>query len=650
MHLMKRLTIQRKLMLSMGLCLLAFMAISSVMSVAMNGNRARERAVTQELPAQVGEIRNDVLRQIGQALAVSETLANDTYVHAWEDAGLPDDGAAAWQTYARHLKARNNAASVFWVSRDTGKYFTDGGYDRTLAPGQAGDAWFYGFLDSGAPYRLDIDKDAGSGNYMLFINNRVQTAGGRLAAAGIGLAVNDLAATIRDYRLGETGTVSLVRPNGVLLIDRDPQLADGRHLLQDQPGFDAAVVKRLFTGQPFVHAAVDGPQGRLFVATSYIKELNLYVLARVPEREVLGDIARSATISALIAGLAGGAIGLAGIWLISRAIAAPVMRAATMLGEIADGNGDLSRRMPVESDDEVGALAGAFNRFISSLNGTILQVRESAQQITTATGEIATGNFDLSNRTEAQASNLEETAAAMEELTTTVRQNADNAAQANALVASTADAARKGGAVVSQVVDMMGAITDSSRRISDIIGVIDGIAFQTNILALNAAVEAARAGEQGRGFAVVAAEVRNLAQRSATAAREIKDLILASVDQVDAGSRLADGAGQAMGEIVQSVQQVADLVAQIATASDEQSEGIGQVNGAIGEMDNVTQQNAALVEEAAAAAESLRMQAAALEQVVGTFKLDAPAVLAAALPAALPGALAAPRRAALSVR
>ncbi|WP_338764477.1 methyl-accepting chemotaxis protein [Massilia sp. METH4] len=632
-------------MLSMGLCLLAFMLISSVLSVSMNGNRARERAVTQELPAQVGEIRNDVLRQIGQSLAVSQTLANDTYVHAWEDAGLPAEGEAAWQKYAGHLKARNNAATVFWVSRATGKYFTDGGYNRTLAQAQASDAWFYDFLSANVPYRLDIDKDVSAGTYMLFINTRVETAGGKLAVAGMGLGVNDLANTIRNYRLGATGTVSLVRPNGVLLVDRDPQLADGKHLLQDQPGFDAGVVKTLFNGQPFAHATIDGPQGKLIVAASYIKELNLYVLARVPEAEVLGDIARAATISALIAGLVGGGIGLAGIWVISRAIAAPVMRAARMLGEIADGNGDLSRRMRVESEDEVGALAGAFNRFISSLNGTILQVRDSAHQIATATGEIATGNLDLSNRTEAQASNLEETAAAMEELTATVRQNADNAAQANVLVASTADAARKGGAVVSQVVDMMGAITDSSRRISDIIGVIDGIAFQTNILALNAAVEAARAGEQGRGFAVVAAEVRNLAQRSATAAKEIKDLILASVDQVNTGSKLADGAGQAMGEIVGSVQRVADLVAQITNASDEQSQGIGQVNGAIGEMDSATQQNAALVEEAAAAAESLRIQAAMLEQVVGTFKLDAPAA-----PATHAAGVAAPRRAALSVR
>ncbi|QBI04894.1 methyl-accepting chemotaxis protein [Pseudoduganella albidiflava] len=634
MKLIKKLSIQKKLMLSMGMCLLVFMVISSVMSVAMNGERARSRALTQELPAQVGEIRNDVLRQIGRTLAVAETLANDTYVHAWEDAGLPDEGAAAWQTYARHLKEKNQAAAVFWVSKDTGKYFTEEGYDRTLAPGKASDEWFYGFLSSNVPYRLDIDRDARANSYMLFINNRVQTAGGKLAVAGIGLAVNDLANTVRNFRLGETGSVSLVRPNGVLLIDRDPQLADGKHLLQDQPGFDAAVVKALFGGQPFAHAAIDGPQGKVLVASSYIRELNLYVLARVPESEVLGDIARSATIAALIAGLVGGGVGLAGIWLISRAIAAPVMRAATMLGQIADGNGDLSRRMRVESEDEIGALAGAFNRFISSLNGTILQVRESAHQIATATGEIATGNLDLSNRTEAQASSLEETAAAMEELTSTVRSNADNAAQANALMASTAEAARKGGTVVAQVVDMMGAITGSSRRIADIIGVIDGIAFQTNILALNAAVEAARAGEQGRGFAVVASEVRNLAQRSATAAKEIKDLILASVDQVDAGSRLADGAGGAMADIVRSVQQVADLVAQISTASHEQSQGIGQVNGAIGDMDNATQQNAALVEEAAAAAESLRIQAAALEQVVGTFRLAAQDPAPASRPAA----------------
>jgi methyl-accepting chemotaxis protein len=288
--------------------------------------------------------------------------------------------------------------------------------------------------------------------------------------------------------------------------------------------------------------------------------------------------------------------------------------------------------MPVESGDEVGALATAFNRFVGSLNHTISEVRDSTYAIENASGEIAAGNMNLSARTEAQASSLEETAAAMEELTSTVRQNADNARQANALVMSASSEAAKGGAVVGEVVTTMGSITDSSRKIAEIISVIDGIAFQTNILALNAAVEAARAGDQGRGFAVVAGEVRSLAHRSAEAARQIKTLISDSVEKVEAGSRLVDAAGASMTGIVASVQRVADLMSEIAAASNEQSQGIGQVNQSIAEMDNATQQNAALVEEAAAAAASLQDQSARLSQVVSVFKLDEPA--RTALPAA----------------
>jgi methyl-accepting chemotaxis protein len=240
-----------------------------------------------------------------------------------------------------------------------------------------------------------------------------------------------------------------------------------------------------------------------------------------------------------------------------------------------------------------------------------------------ASDEIASGNADLSSRTESQASSLEETASSMEELTTTVKQNADNARQANQLVVSASDFATKGGDVVGHVVDTMGSIKESSRKIVDIIGVIDGIAFQTNILALNAAVEAARAGEQGRGFAVVAAEVRNLAQRSANAAKEIKSLISDSVEKVDAGGKLVDEAGKTMEEIVTSVKHVADIMGEITAASQEQSSGIEEVNRAIAQMDEMTQQNAALVEEAAAAAESMQEQAAALAQAVAVFKLGA---------------------------
>jgi methyl-accepting chemotaxis protein len=307
---------------------------------------------------------------------------------------------------------------------------------------------------------------------------------------------------------------------------------------------------------------------------------------------------------------------------VSRAIAAPVARAAALLGEIADGKGDLTRRMPVEGRDEVGMLAEAFNRFVSALNRTMSEVRGSTVAIAGASSEIAAGNGDLSSRTEQQSANLERTVTTIAQLTGTVQQNADHAKSANQLALAAREQAEKGGEVVGEVVATMGSITDSSRRIADIIGVIDGIAFQTNILALNAAVEAARAGEQGRGFAVVASEVRNLAQRSAAAAKEIKELISDSVDKVATGSRLVDTAGSTMGDIVASVRRVADLMGEIAAASAEQSDGIARVNGAIEEMDDSTRQNAALVEQAAAAAMALQDQSARLAQVVAAFRLE----------------------------
>ncbi|MFM9436608.1 methyl-accepting chemotaxis protein [Janthinobacterium sp. CG_23.3] len=639
MNLLRRMSIQKKLLLSMGMCLLLFLAISSVLSVAMTGQNIRERVITLELPAQIGEIRNDIQRQIALPLAVSLSMANNTFLHDWEDGDLPDEGMPAWQAYAKALKEKNKAASVFWISGSSGKYLSDAGLVRTLEKAKAGDQWFYGFLAGGKPYTLDLDKDASANTFMLFINTRVATGKGKQAVAGLGLSVESLAETIRAYRIGKSGFVYLVRANGGLLIHRDAALADGKHMLKDLPGFDEKVSAALLNGAKFAHTTYNAPSGKQFVASSFVPELNLYVVAEVPEAEVLDNVTRSATISALVAGLVGGGIGLFIIFLISRAIAAPVSRAAHMLEEIASGNGDLSRRMTVESEDEIGALAGAFNRFVSSLNVTIGQVRESTGLIASASSEIASGNLDLSNRTEAQASSLEETAAAMEELTSTVKQNADNAKQANQLVVSASGYAVKGGDVVGQVVETMGSITASSRKIVDIIGVIDGIAFQTNILALNAAVEAARAGEQGRGFAVVASEVRNLAQRSAGAAKEIKDLIVDSVAKVDAGSKLVDTAGATMQEIVQSVQRVADLMAEIAHASQEQSLGIGQVNSTIIQMDDTTQQNAALVEQAAAAAQSLQDQAAKLAQVVSVFKLEE-----TGLARSTPSAPAAPRR------
>ncbi|MFY3308487.1 methyl-accepting chemotaxis protein [Achromobacter ruhlandii] len=319
--------------------------------------------------------------------------------------------------------------------------------------------------------------------------------------------------------------------------------------------------------------------------------------------------------------LSGLAIVLGGLfaWRVSKSITAPLAQAVSVAETVA--RGDLGQPIHAVTRDETGRLLRALHDMQDKLAGAVRTIRAGSETISSAAGQIAAGNTDLSSRTEEQAASLEETAASMEELASTVKQNADNARQANQLAASASEVAQRGGAVVSAVVSTMGEISASSRKISEIVSVIDGIAFQTNILALNAAVEAARAGEQGKGFAVVAGEVRSLAQRSAQAAREVKTLIEASVSKVAEGADQAENAGTTMQEVVASVKRVTDIMGEIAAASQEQASGIEQVNRAVSQMDEVTQQNAALVEEAAAAAGSMQDQAHALVRAVGVFRL-----------------------------
>ncbi len=330
---------------------------------------------------------------------------------------------------------------------------------------------------------------------------------------------------------------------------------------------------------------------------------------------------QSGRLLLIMLGVAAIALGVLAAWWITRTITRPINEAVKVAETVSSG--DLTSDIQIHSNDETGQLMHALKTMNTNLVNIVGQVRTGTELIATASTQIAAGNQDLSSRTEEQASSLEETASSMEELTSTVRFNAENARQANALAISASEIASRGGSVVGEVVNTMGSITDSSRKIVDIISVIDSIAFQTNILALNAAVEAARAGEQGRGFAVVASEVRVLAQRSAAAAKDIKGLIDDSVQKVQEGSQLVDKAGQTMEEIVDSISRVTQIMNQISHASEEQSLGIAQVNDAITQMDQVTQQNAALVEEAAAAAESMQEQSAKLADVVSVFRLDA---------------------------
>jgi methyl-accepting chemotaxis protein len=337
------------------------------------------------------------------------------------------------------------------------------------------------------------------------------------------------------------------------------------------------------------------------------------IRAQIGQSALIASMARIALVGITLA------IFLPLMWMTLRSICGPLDQAVAVATRIASG--DLGSRIVAEGQDEPARLIRALADMQTSLRNLVGQVRESSESIEVASSEVASGNTDLSQRTELAASHLQRTASSMDSLTETVRQSTDAAHTANQLATSAAAVAARGGQVVAQVVSTMDDINNSSKKIADIIGVIDGIAFQTNILALNAAVEAARAGEQGRGFAVVAGEVRNLAQRSAEAAKEIKSLIGASVDRVESGSRLVHDAGTTMNEIVASVQRVTDIIGEISAASTEQSRGIVEVKGAIGEVDQMTQQNAALVEESAAAAESLKEQATKLAAVVSTFRL-----------------------------
>jgi len=435
-----------------------------------------------------------------------------------------------------------------------------------------------------------------------------------------------LGEAVKQMKIFSTGGLYAVNPGS------DPALATlvfhptaaGKKLaevLQPEP---AQWLERLTGKEAFwidkAPAVLEPAQGgQRYASVSRSEATGWLVVAEVPASEVLADLYRQmAWVGGFIV-LSAAVLGFALIISIRRTVGS--------LGLLSQhvqtiGEGDLSQHLTSKRRDEIGVITRALESMRASLSRVVGEVRQGTDTIATASSQIAAGNMDLSSRTEQQASSLEETAASMEELTSTVKQNADNARQANQLAVTASSVAVKGGSVVAQVVDTMSAINTSSKKIVDIIGVIDGIAFQTNILALNAAVEAARAGEQGRGFAVVAAEVRNLAQRSAAAAKEIKTLIGDSVDKVEEGSKQVAEAGKTMDEIVGSVKRVTDIMAEITAASQEQTQGIEQINQAITQMDQVTQQNAALVEEAAAAAASLQEQASGLSQVVSVFKLD----------------------------
>jgi len=436
------------------------------------------------------------------------------------------------------------------------------------------------------------------------------------------------AGSVRSTELQQTIKAGLRNPKSQAQLEevvaaRVPYAAARKALLAAKMAGDNEAAQRIFESQMLPTSVV------------YVESISKLAVAQQKSAEKFVSDATAAydTARTTLIGMGILAIGLGvtfGIF-ITRSIVRPIQDAVAVADRVSSG--DLSSQFTVTTRDETGQLMAALQKMNDNLLGIVTRVRAGTETIATASAEIAAGNLDLSSRTEQQAGSLEETASSMEELTSTVRQNADNARRANTMASEAASIAGQGGAVIAQVVGTMSEINASSRKIVDITSVIDSIAFQTNILALNAAVEAARAGEQGRGFAVVASEVRNLAHRSAAAAKEIKSLIDDSVQKVEAGTTLVDSAGTTMTNIVQSISLVTGIMSEISHASDEQSAGIEQVNAAITEMDQATQQNAALVEQAAAAAGSMQEQAAHLADVVSVFKTGGSTVAAHAAPA-----------------
>ena len=462
------------------------------------------------------------------------------------------------------------------------------------------------------PYSYPV---AGKDVLMASLVAPIMIGGSFKGTASADFMLTRLGQILKDMKSIDGGMLSLVSNGGLYA-------SNPKEALVGKPASDIPVagLEAIKGGKAYEYVDKDGMAHLLQPLVLHADIAPWAVKMSFPQAVATASARELLTYTLLVSLLCAVATGFILVTVVYR-LTRPLRELGAAMSGLSSGNADLSARLQVRGNDELAVIGNGFNAFVAKIHSVLARVRESSDSVATASSEIRQGNSDLSSRTEQQASSLEETAATMEQLTSTVKQNADNARQANQMAGHASEVAAQGGQVVAQVVDTMASIDASSRKVVDIIGVIDGIAFQTNILALNAAVEAARAGEQGRGFAVVASEVRNLAQRSAAAAKEIKELIGDSVDQVQAGSRLVEQAGQTMQEVVSSVRRVTDIVAEISSASGEQSNGIAQVNQAIGHMDGVTQQNAALVEQAAAAAESLQQQASTLVALVGEFRL-----------------------------
>ncbi|MDR7335368.1 methyl-accepting chemotaxis protein [Roseateles asaccharophilus] len=551
-----------------------------------------------------------------QAQAISDWAASKVAVvkSTMPVAAVPAEQAVSYLVQARESGGFDNSYVAFADKRIlfNAPQTLPEGYDPTGRP------WYLQAAGAGGPVLTSPYKDAATQRMVVTFAVAVKQGGNTTAVAAGDVFLDNVVNIVKSIRPTPASFAFLTDKDGNFIAH--PDLKRGGTPAKDAvPGLTAERLRQLAAAARLEPADIDGTAHELLA--TQVKGTDWVLVIALNKSEALAGLrglAASSLVAAVVVLVAGGMV-------MGTLVARRLRRLAQLneaLQDIASGDGDLTRRVSAAGEDELSEIATSFNTFVEKLNRVLREIRDGSESVRTASQEIALGNQDLSARTEQTASSLEQTSSSAEQLTDTVKLNAQRAAQANQFVVATAEVAQRGGDVVSRVVTTMQDISSSSSRIADIIGTIDGIAFQTNILALNAAVEAARAGEQGRGFAVVASEVRSLAGRSADAAKEIKTLISASVERVDSGSRLVAEAGETMNQIVTSVNQVTGLMQEIAAASSEQSGSIAEVGTAVSHLDQLTQQNAALVEESAAAAEALKQQAERLAAAVGAFRLE----------------------------
>jgi methyl-accepting chemotaxis protein len=580
-----------------GLAAMSLANIFTARSHLLDNLDLQARQITRERVDVLGAWARDKQRIVQASLSAIDDADPLPILKTLKEAGGLDN------TYFGHADARYIFANPAGLAAD---------YNPTLRP------WYKAAVAAGKPVLTAPYVDAGSKKLVVTSAIPVMSGGQVKAVAAADVFLDRVVETVSTIAPTPSSHAFLVHANGQLIAHRDASLAMKPSTDVD-PQMSIQRIEQLAKADHLTPMSLR--ERSMLVTAAPVPDTDWYLVVAIDRDEAMSDVwalVRTSVITLVL--VLGATVALMTALITKRLRKLDQLRDA--MREISSGDGDLSRRLDAEGKDELAEIASSFNAFVGKLNGVLLDLRNSSSSVHVAAQEIAVGNQDLSQRTENTASNLQHTASSMSQLLVTVNHSTDSARQANQMAAAAAGVAARGSEVVAQAVNSMSEIHAASRKIVDIISVIDSIAFQTNILALNAAVEAARAGEQGRGFAVVAGEVRTLAQRSAQAAREIKSLIEASVERVEDGTRYVNDAGATMNEIMGSVQKVSDVIGEITSSANEQSQGIEQVTGAVNQLDQMTQQNAALVEQSAAAAESLKDQATRLSQLVQTFRLN----------------------------